>query len=236
MTKSLVLYFIFALLVLANIEKVVFRADSTQNLLINEFQRLCKVDSIDELSGLYTIIKSKISFQGKQKIKKRSKRKPCQNDRNSLAWYVLNNLKAASLYEARVSYSSMFPSEWEIKLFSLRDLVRLYGLDVDIVSNKELLDKDSKMFLSVETFPVGVSLIEKDERPPIRYNIVLEALVFGVPYQAIKMVIACAVVVFAGVVLFVPYITDFIMRTRDEILENEKIVFGSDANYNNKLS
>jgi len=126
--------------------------------------------------------------------------------------YALDGLEPNSHYEVRISYPATSPTEFSISFVN----------QVEFKTSRQLLNIEKLMFQTDEEAKVvgfakttenylvkvsatysGVSTIAGADKRPVVYNIVLETLFFGIPYDSVFIAsgVAVAVIVIFGAIL-----------------------------------
>ncbi|PVV05155.1 hypothetical protein BB560_000327 [Smittium megazygosporum] len=204
-----------------NIEKIIFSVEKQSSISsIEKFKLLCNVEKAAELTGSYTLIPGQRIFPSLKDTSSPNliSGNYCQNSKSSINWYVLTELKQNQSFEIRVSYPSSSPSDWDIKLYSIQDILQEFTVFVnDEKALPESEEDKDPLFVAVTMFPVGVSAVNLEDRPAVNYNIVLEQLYFNIPYRSYKMVLMCAAVVLLNYLYIVPFVYRKILDIRDEV-------------------
>ncbi|PIA18278.1 hypothetical protein COEREDRAFT_79785 [Coemansia reversa NRRL 1564] len=205
------LNYIFALLlflctsVCANTEIRHFRLDDADSDLYptQEIQALVakKLTASKLLAGPYekTEIESIYAVESKKYDSKYKEK-----------WYQLSNIQPGCSYELRISYAASMPSNFEITLYTVSQVARIFN----IIQDKATMDaQESKqqgrkiiMYAKVTSSYVGISHIPGMEDQAVPYILVLEKHVLGLPVQALKLVGVLVIVIAISLLVVTPRI------------------------------
>ncbi|KAK9764802.1 hypothetical protein K7432_007400 [Basidiobolus ranarum] len=135
-------------------------------------------------------------------------------------WYILDNLKANDVYEARISYAATAPTDFNLAIFDYEELAQILrsGKRDSLLETEkdEIKVETTTKFLRVRAKYMGVSHIPGRESIPVRFNIVLETLYLGIPYQAYKLVLVIIICCVLGAFVLVPIAQSLISQIRED--------------------
>ncbi|KAJ1833003.1 hypothetical protein LPJ63_003085 [Coemansia sp. RSA 2711] len=107
-------------------------------------------------------------------------------------WYCLRDLEHGHSYELRVSYAATTPSDFNIDIFTGAEMQRLFNAS------------DLATHAKVTASYAGVSNVPGMENVHIPYIFVLDAHVWGLPTQALKLIAVLAVVIAFSLLFVTP--------------------------------
>ncbi|KAJ1954537.1 hypothetical protein EC988_002378 [Linderina pennispora] len=131
-------------------------------------------------------------------------------------WYLLSSLEGGSSYELRLSYAATSPTEYQVSVFSLDEVVVMYNLTQAQVTPAGKV-QSAAMLARVTARHAGVSVHAVPDLDLTQFNIALDKLVLGVPAQAFRLVLIILVVVLFSIFWAVPKAVSAI----DAIVNNE---------------
>ncbi|XP_074623480.1 uncharacterized protein LOC141881586 [Acropora palmata] len=127
------------------------------------------------------------------------------------AIYHLVQLKPGRRYELRVSYDATTPTDFCIHLMSKDALGtftrRLLNIEKIVFDNQKTV---VEQFANVTAIRTGVPLQPASLTNPVVYNIVLEELFMGIPWQVWKLAVIVLLISFFIVKYLVPHALKFI--------------------------
>ncbi|KAJ1734239.1 hypothetical protein LPJ61_001178 [Coemansia biformis] len=125
-------------------------------------------------------------------------------------WYRLQGLEPGRSYELRVSYAATPPSSFDIALYSVLEVLRLFNAAPGREETPHMQDSAPRaeldMYAKVTVSYTGHSHIVDMENRQVRYIIALERHVLGLPVRAYKLVGALVVVVIFSLLVVAPRI------------------------------
>ncbi|KAF9976472.1 hypothetical protein BGZ73_008540 [Actinomortierella ambigua] len=157
------------------------------------------------------------SYSREEDLVHRLKENPSSSEdywkNREIKWYVLGELDQGAGYELRVSYPSTSPADFIMKVWTLAEAQEYWqGSGNNAIDLAAHFPSDTTMLASIKAIYTGVSYQHGPESLPIPYNLVLERLYFAVvPFQALKLALAIAVVVVVGFVVLIPKIHRYLI-------------------------
>ncbi|ORY06064.1 hypothetical protein K493DRAFT_296138 [Basidiobolus meristosporus CBS 931.73] len=135
-------------------------------------------------------------------------------------WFILDHLKIDEVYEARVSYAATTPTDFILAIFDYEEVAQILqpgkkAVLQEIEEVEHMLETTTK-FLRIRAKYTGVSHIPGRELIPVRYNLVLETLYLGIPYQAYKVVLVILICCALGAFVLVPIAQSLVLQIRED--------------------
>ncbi|GBC03213.1 hypothetical protein RclHR1_05010013 [Rhizophagus clarus] len=199
-----ILYLLFTKRTKANIEKEVFTSNVVKisENFYKEILEWSEQKGLVTLTPPYTIQRYEwiVPFINADEF---TQNKTGQKEK----WYILDGLEEGNTYETRVSYAATSPTTFILEIMGFEEAVNIFKKrqNLEITqSNSQKIMTTTKKLLRVRAKYEGVSNIPGREFRPIRYNIVLETLTFGVPRVAFKLILTLALILGVGYFICVP--------------------------------
>ncbi|GES74286.1 hypothetical protein GLOIN_2v1699025 [Rhizophagus clarus] len=188
-----ILYLLFTKRTKANIEKEVFTSNVVKisENFYKEILEWSEQKGLVTLTPPYTIQRYEwiVPFINADEF---TQNKTGQKEK----WYILDGLEEGNTYETRVSYAATSPTTFILEIMGFEEAVNIFKKR----QNLEITQSFTRPSAKYE----GVSNIPGREFRPIRYNIVLETLTFGVPRVAFKLILTLALILGVGYFICVP--------------------------------